>query len=115
MTPTTPTNAAGSPRVVLDAVVGRCDWRAALAGGWLARWRYWRKYGNVTEADCTRCATCGGWIYPGMSICAAPVGAQYEYTHATFDCSPTAGLWSGWWGKGKAVHPWETPNKDSAT
>ncbi len=50
---------------------------------------------------CTLCATCLEPILPATAVGLAWQGAQHRFTHLTFGCCETAGLYCGFWGEGR--------------
>ncbi len=51
----------------------------------------------------TLCATCLEPILPGTHVGLAWTGALHPFTHLTFGCCETAGLYCGLWGEGRLV------------
>lgn len=51
----------------------------------------------------TRCAVCKKPIFPGSPVGAAWEGAFHPFTHLTFDCCESAGLYCGRWGEGRFI------------
>lgn len=52
---------------------------------------------------CTLCASCGRPIFPGEPVGVAWDGATHPYTHLTFKCCASGGLYCGRWGEGRLV------------
>ena len=51
----------------------------------------------------TFCASCKWPIFPGRPVGQAWHGAPYPFTHLTFRCCDTGGLYCGQWGEGRLI------------
>ena len=49
----------------------------------------------------TICGVCEKPIIPGEAVAVAINGSRYLYTHLTFQCCPSVGLWCGSWGESR--------------
>ena len=49
------------------------------------------------------CASCHQPIFPGTPVGVAWVGAPHPFTHLTFDCCESGGLFCGRWGEGRLL------------
>jgi len=55
------------------------------------------------EKHSTSCASCKDPIVPSEAVGRAPIGAEHPFTHLTFECCPSGGLYCGVWGESRLV------------
>ncbi len=68
--------------------------------GFLAK-KYATSIGECEQGLNTFCASCKRLITPGMPVGQAWSGAPYPFTHMTFECCESGGLYCGQWGEGR--------------
>ena len=76
--------------------------------------RYDKKISTYKPGYATTCASCKQPIYPGTPVGQAWMGAPHPFTHLTFECCESGGLYCGVWGGGRLktlheIHPEKYP------